>query len=211
MKLCRPASARTFPAAAPQTLPPKTLGKTADGVLRQRIIDGELQAKESLHQAAIARQYAVRRTPLREATPRSEVEWLPLFRPGKGAVVSGLSLSEMQEVIDLPAMMEPEVWWRAIPHLAMAAPKQAKRIPDGHKTVLPWLPDTMAPASPTQAGNEEACAASPPRAPRGPAVKYQIRSVSSPSLVTTRNGKAPGRRVSLYLCEIRIREIKIKE
>ncbi len=136
MNSFQPVFERTLPAAAPSALPRKTLVETAVNALRQRIIDGEFQAGESLNQVAIAREYAISRIPLREAMRQLEVEGLLLFQPGKGAVVSGLSLSEIQEVIHLRAMIEPEVLGKAIPRLAMAELEQAKRILDDYETAF---------------------------------------------------------------------------
>ncbi len=136
MKSFRPTLVRTLPAAAPSALPRKTLVETAVNALRQRIIDGEFQAGESLNQVAIAREYAISRIPLREAMRQLEVEGLLLFQPGKGAVVSGLSLSEIQEVIDLRAMIEPDLLDKAIPRLTTADLERAKRILDDYETAF---------------------------------------------------------------------------
>ena len=136
MKSFSPTLVRTLPAVAPSALPRKTLVETAVDALRQRIIDGEFQAGESLNQVTIAREYAISRIPLREAMRQLEAEGLLLFQPGKGAVVSGLSMSEIGEVIDLRAMIEPDILGKAIPRLTTADLEQAKRILDDYETAF---------------------------------------------------------------------------
>jgi len=136
MKAYGPTFARTLPAAAPSALPRKTLVMTAVDSLRQRIIDGEFQAGESLNQVTIAREYAISRIPLREAMRQLEAEGLLFFQPGKGAVVSGLSIDELDEVIGLRAMIEPDILGKAIPRLTTADLEQAKRILDDFETAF---------------------------------------------------------------------------
>ena len=136
MKSFSPTLVRTLPAAAPSALPRKTLVETAVDALRQRIIDGEFQAGESLNQVTIAREYAISRIPLREAMRQLEAEGLLMFQAGKGAVVSGLSMSEIGEVIDLRAMIEPDILGKAIPRLTTADLEQAKRILDDYETAF---------------------------------------------------------------------------
>jgi len=109
---------------------------TAVDSLRQRIIDGEFQAGESLNQVTIAREYAISRIPLREAMRQLEAEGLLLFQPGKGAVVSGLSMGEIGEVIDLRAIIESDILGKAIPRLTTADLEQAKRILDDYETAF---------------------------------------------------------------------------
>ncbi len=136
MKSYSPTLVRSLPAAAPSALPRKTLVMTAVDSLRQRIIDGEFQAGESLNQVTIAREYAISRIPLREAMRQLEAEGLLLFQPGKGAVVSGLSMNEIGEVIDLRAMIEPDILGKAISRLTTADLEHAKRILDDYEAAF---------------------------------------------------------------------------
>lgn len=134
MKTYKPILVRT--PTLPSALPRQTLVATAVAALRQRIIGGEFQEGESLNQVTIAREYAISRIPLREAMRQLEAEGLLVFQPGKGAVVSSLSLSEIGEVIDLRAKIEPDVLSKAITHLTAADFEQAKGILDGYETAL---------------------------------------------------------------------------
>ena len=134
MKAYTPKLVRAFPAPTPSALPRKTLVSTAVEVLRQRIIDGDFQAGDSLNQVTIAREFAISRIPLREAMRQLEAEGLLLFQPGKGAVVSGLSMNELGEVIELRAMIEPDILGKAIPRLTTGDLEQAKRILDEYES-----------------------------------------------------------------------------
>ena len=126
----------SFSGPTPSALPRKTLVSTAVEVLRQRIIDGDFQAGDSLNQVTIAREFAISRIPLREAMRQLEAEGLLLFQPGKGAVVSGLSMNELGEVIELRAMIEPDILGKAIPRLTTGDLEQAKRILDEYEAAL---------------------------------------------------------------------------
>lgn len=134
MKLHRPILVRT--PTTPSALPRQTLVATAVDALRTRIIGGEFQEGESLNQVVIAREYAISRIPLREAMRQLEAEGLLVFQPGKGAVVSGLSLSEIREVIDLRARIEPELLSKAIAHMTAADLEQAGQILDGYEAAF---------------------------------------------------------------------------
>jgi DNA-binding GntR family transcriptional regulator len=98
--------------------------------LRQRIIGGEFEEGESLNQVTIAREYEISRIPLREAMRQLEAEGLLEFRPGKGAVVSGLSIKEIGEVIELRAKIEPDLLSKAVPRLSQDDLDQAAGILD---------------------------------------------------------------------------------
>lgn len=127
---------RSHRPAARSALARKTLVESAVDALRQRIIDGEFQAGESLNQVTIAREYAISRIPLREAMRQLEAEGLLVFQPGKGAVVSGLSMNEIGEVIDLRAMIEPDILGKAISRLTTLDLEQANRILDDYETAF---------------------------------------------------------------------------
>ena len=120
----------------PSALPRQTLVATAVDALRRRIISGEFQDGESLNQVMIAREYAISRIPLREAMRQLEAEGLLVFQPGKGAVVSSLSLDEIGEVIDLRAKIEPDLLSKAIPHLTADDLERAKGILNEYETAF---------------------------------------------------------------------------
>lgn len=94
--------------------------------LRKAIIEGDLKEGEPLRQDEIARMFNTSRIPVREAISRLEEQGLVKTQRYKGAVVSGLSAQEAQEIFDLRAVLEPEVIRRAVPRMSKEALAQAK-------------------------------------------------------------------------------------
>ena len=111
------ARGRKKPAAAPVPLQRQTLaGMTLDAI-RDRILRGAYPEGEPLRQDAIADEMGVSRIPIREALRQLEAEGLVSFSPHRGAVVSSLSLDEIEEVFELRADIESRLLRRAIPLL----------------------------------------------------------------------------------------------
>jgi DNA-binding GntR family transcriptional regulator len=86
-------------------------------VLRERILRGEYAEGEQLRQDALAESLGVSRIPVREALRQLEAEGLVTFNPHYGAVVSSLSLEEIEELCQLRALLESELIRIAIPNL----------------------------------------------------------------------------------------------
>lgn len=86
--------------------------------IRDRIIRGVYPEGEPLRQDALAVDLGVSRIPIREALRQLEAEGLVTFSPHRGAIVSSLSLAEIEEVFALRAMIESEVLRLAIPHIS---------------------------------------------------------------------------------------------
>lgn len=93
---------------------PDSLVDTVVEILRKRILSGGFQEGELLNQVALAREYGISRIPLREACRQLEVQGLLVSEPGKGTLVSSLSVREIEEVIDLRATIEPDLMVKAI-------------------------------------------------------------------------------------------------
>jgi DNA-binding GntR family transcriptional regulator len=85
--------------------------------IRERILRGAYPEGEPLRQDAIADEMGVSRIPIREALRQLEAEGLVTFNPHRGAVVSSLSLDEIDEVFELRADIESRLLRRAIPLL----------------------------------------------------------------------------------------------
>lgn len=83
--------------------------------LRARIVANELPEGDTLRQEAIAEAYAVSRMPVREALRQLEAEGLVVFELNKGAVVSRLRVSEVEELFDLRRLIECDLIERAAP------------------------------------------------------------------------------------------------
>lgn len=74
---------------------------TADGIyrdLRERICLLDLEPGERLREVALAEQYGVSRTPVRQVLDRLEHERLVTQRPGQGASVAVLDTREVRDV-----------------------------------------------------------------------------------------------------------------
>lgn len=87
--------------------------------LRERILRGDFPDGEPLRQDALADELGVSRIPVREALRQLEAEGLVTFNPHRGAVVSTLSLEEIQELFELRADIECDLLRRAIPRTSV--------------------------------------------------------------------------------------------
>jgi DNA-binding GntR family transcriptional regulator len=83
--------------------------------LRERILRGDYPEGEPLRQDALAEELGVSRIPVREALRQLEAEGLVTFSPHRGAVVSSLSLAEIDELFELRASIESDLLARAVP------------------------------------------------------------------------------------------------
>jgi len=105
--------------AARTTLPLQrsTLANLTLLAIRERILAGTYPEGEPLRQDAIADELGVSRIPVREALRQLEAEGLVSFHPHRGAVVSSLSLDEIEEVFSLRAVVESSLLRTAVPRL----------------------------------------------------------------------------------------------
>jgi DNA-binding GntR family transcriptional regulator len=71
--------------------------------LRQRV----LAPGQALNQDELAKRFGVSRIPLREALRTLASEGLIVMRPGIGAIVTELSVAEVEELYDLRLLLEP--------------------------------------------------------------------------------------------------------
>jgi DNA-binding GntR family transcriptional regulator len=99
-----------------QPLKHRTLSAAIVDQLRQAILDGTYKAGSQLRQDALGEAYGVSRIPVREALFQLEAEGLVRIVPQKGAIVSELSLDEINDVFDLRCILEPRL-------LAQSAPR----------------------------------------------------------------------------------------
>ena len=82
--------------------------------LRHRILSGEFPDGTPLRQDALAAELGVSRIPVREALRRLEAEGLVTITAHHGAVVPVASLSEIEELFDLRALIEGSLMRRAV-------------------------------------------------------------------------------------------------
>lgn len=108
-----------------------TLEAIRDGILHGNYAEGE-----PLRQDALADELGVSRIPIREALRQLEAEGLVTFAPHRGAIVSSLSLQEIEEVFELRASIEPDLLRRALPRLTTYQLDQADDILDRYAAAL---------------------------------------------------------------------------
>jgi DNA-binding GntR family transcriptional regulator len=111
----------------------QTLAGITLEAIRERILRGIYPEGEPLRQDAIAEEMGVSRIPIREALRQLEAEGLVAFHPHRGAVVSSLSLDEIEEVFTLRAMLEAELLRRAIPLLTVEDLERAAEVLEGYE------------------------------------------------------------------------------
>src|SRR5262252_1642865 len=133
------ASHETAPSANELLLLPirrQTLtGMTADAI-RERILRGRYPEGEPLRQDAIGAELGVSRIPVREALRQLEAEGLVTFSPHRGAVVSTLSLKQIQELFELRAEIEGDLIRRAVPNMTPEDHARASEILDAYEVAL---------------------------------------------------------------------------
>lgn len=94
-----------------------TRAQAAANELRRRIIEGELAEGSQLRQDALAAEFGISRIPLREAFVQLESEGLIQILPHKGAIVSELSIAEIEELFELRTLLEPMLLRKSAPRL----------------------------------------------------------------------------------------------
>jgi DNA-binding GntR family transcriptional regulator len=102
-----------------QPLKHRTLSAAIVDQLRQAILDGSYPAGSQLRQDALGETYGVSRIPVREALFQLEAEGLVRIVPQKGAIVSELSLDEINDVFDLRRILEPRLLAQSAPHFSV--------------------------------------------------------------------------------------------
>lgn len=102
---------------APDRLRHKTMAAAVADSLRQRILNGELLPGVQLRQDALAEEFGISRIPVREALLQLEASNLVKIAPHRGAVVSGLSLEEVEDIFQLRGQLEPQLLVLSAPHL----------------------------------------------------------------------------------------------
>ena len=74
--------------------------------LRRAILKGELKPGERLMEIALAEKLGVRRTPIREALRKLELEGLVVMAPRKGAKVASITERDLNDVLEVRKGME---------------------------------------------------------------------------------------------------------
>jgi len=104
--------------------------------IRDRIIRGVYPEDEPLRQDALAVELGVSGIPIREALRQLEAEGLVTCSPHRGAIVSSLSLAEIEEVFALRAMIESELLRLSITRITAEHIQRADEILTGYERAL---------------------------------------------------------------------------
>jgi DNA-binding GntR family transcriptional regulator len=106
----------------------QTLAAAAVEGIRERILDRTYAEGEQLRQDVVAADFGVSRIPVREALRQLEAEGLVTFSPHRGAVVSSLSIAEIDELFALRSRLETILLRRAVPLLSEEDLERAEEI-----------------------------------------------------------------------------------
>ncbi|MCJ2048242.1 GntR family transcriptional regulator [Methylobacterium sp. J-070] len=98
----------------------KTVAAAVADSLRQQILNGDLPPGVQLRQDAVAEEFGISRIPVREALLQLEASNLVKIMPHRGAVVTGISLEELEDIFALRIQLEPQLLVLSAPHLTQA-------------------------------------------------------------------------------------------
>jgi DNA-binding GntR family transcriptional regulator len=93
--------------------------------LQHAILEGVLKPGERLRAEALAQRYGTSRTPVREALLQLEAQGLVEVEPNRGAVVRPFDATDLRDLYDVRALLEPAAAARAA---ARIAPQQIARL-----------------------------------------------------------------------------------
>ncbi len=110
----------------------QTLRELVSRSLRAAILSGAAGPGQTLREQDLARRLGVSKTPVREALRELEREGLVVSAPHRGAVVVGLPLDGVRELVELRTALEP-----------FAARLAAERIPNTQVAALRQLLETV--------------------------------------------------------------------
>ncbi|MDX6485683.1 MAG: hypothetical protein QOF43_836 [Gaiellaceae bacterium] len=91
---------------AGQTNTTRALVDKLAATIQSRVLSGELPSGTRLRQEALAEEFGVSRTPVREALRKLQAGGLVELHPNRGALVRGLSPSEIHDAYEVRAELE---------------------------------------------------------------------------------------------------------
>lgn len=98
----------------------RTISSAIAAQLRDSVLSGALVSGAQLRQDALAQSFGVSRIPVREALFQLEADGLVQIVPHKGAIVTGLSRAEVDDVFALRLLLEVRLLAHSAPHLDAA-------------------------------------------------------------------------------------------
>lgn len=115
---------------AARPIPRRTLHDELLERLRQMIVDGDLAPGVKVPEKDLCEQFAVSRTPLREALKVLANEGLVTLTPNRGAMVSELTLSDLEETFPVMGALEALAGELACRHVTEPELKRIRQIHD---------------------------------------------------------------------------------
>ena len=106
----------------------KTKSVAAADEIRKRILSGQYAPGAPLRQDSLAADLGMSRIPIREALVLLESEGVVRILPHRGAVVSQLSLDEIEELFNMRMLLEPFILRRSAPSLTSGDFASLKRV-----------------------------------------------------------------------------------
>ena len=97
-------------------------------VLRRRILEGRYPVDKFIRQDTIAQELGVSRIPVREALAQLESEGLVIREKYRGALIPKLSLSEIEEIYEMRAVIEPYLLRHAVSNITAEQISHLERI-----------------------------------------------------------------------------------
>lgn len=85
--------------------------------IREKILNGQYKAGETLTESQIAREVGASRTPVREAIRQLELEGLITSVPNKGLIVSEISEQEIEDIFEIRTHIEGLAARRAVENI----------------------------------------------------------------------------------------------
>jgi DNA-binding GntR family transcriptional regulator len=124
----------------------KTTTARVVDLLRDQILSGALTEGMQLRQEKLAAELGVSRVPIREALHQLEAEGLVTQESHKGAVVSGLSIDDLEEIYEIRARLETWLLELSMPLMTAQHYKRAEELlaqmavdqQDEHWSSLNW-------------------------------------------------------------------------
>jgi len=110
----------TAASTSPRPLAPRALYQEVAERLRQKIFARELEPGSWIDELKLASQFGISRTPLREALKVLAVEGLVTMKVRRGAYVSEMSRSDVEQIYHLLALLEADAAAEAAVHASDA-------------------------------------------------------------------------------------------
>ncbi|MBB6564050.1 DNA-binding GntR family transcriptional regulator [Acidovorax soli] len=113
-----------------RTTKPRALHQVIRDALRNDILSGKLPAGHQLRQDALATQFNASRIPVREALRQLESEGLVVHHLNRGAMVAGMNVQQICELLDIRVALECHAARLAVPNMVERDFETMERILD---------------------------------------------------------------------------------